>query len=73
METFTVCTKVLFVHCSCNTKRVPYTCIALSNGDAGDTDSSQETVELFGSIKKKRSGMLFTIGCAIYGTVRTYM
>ena len=29
---------------------------ALSNGDAGDTDSSQETFELFGSIRKKISG-----------------
>ena len=34
-----------------------FTCVALSNGDAGDTDSSQETFELFGSIKKKISGM----------------
>ena len=31
--------------------------VALSNGDAGDTDSSQETFELFGSLKKKVSGI----------------
>ena len=31
--------------------------VGLSNGDAGDTDSSQETFELFGSIRKKMSGM----------------
>ena len=32
--------------------------VALSNGDAGDTDSSQETFEIFGSGRKRMSGML---------------
>ena len=39
------------------------TVTALLNGDAGDTDSSQETFEVNGSGRKKMSGMSLTALC----------
>lgn len=37
--------------------------IALLNGDAGDTDSSQETFEVNGSGRRKMTGMPLTTLC----------
>ena len=41
----------------CSLLTISMTVTGLLNGDAGDTDSSQETFEVSGSVRMKMSGM----------------
>ena len=44
-----------------NTAIYTHTALTNGSGDQGDTDSSQETFELFGSLRKKITGTLFKV------------